>query len=165
MLTKYYKKLASVSTTLNIPFDASDIKITDGSTPFSVLAGLRPYSGNFISASYGNGIVFGDSDEPESEDDYYLKGSIINGLTASAAVEKVAGSVKKNFTLTNNTSSPVTIKEVGFYAQFYFTDMAGGGNAVYIMVDRTVLDTPLTIPAGGIGQVEYTITFNYPTST
>lgn len=164
MLTKYYKKLAAVSTTLNIPFDASDIKLTNGSTPFSVLAALKPYTGNFISATYGDGIVFGDSDEPESEDDYYLKGSKITGLTSSVAVQTAAGSVKKIFTLTNNSSSPVTIKEVCFYAQFYYYSMDGGGNAVSIMVDRTVLDTPVTIPAGGVGQVVYTITSNYLTA-
>ena len=32
-----------------------------------------------------------------------------------------------------------------------------------IWVERTVLETPVTIPAGGVGQVTYTIRMNYPT--
>ena len=65
------------------------------------------------------------------------------------------------YTITNTGSSAFTIGELGLIAATY-TNVSTNSKC---LVERTVLDTPVTIPAGGIGQVEYTITFNYPTAT
>lgn len=60
----------------------------------------------------------------------------------------------------NTSSADVTIREIGYYACY-----DGNTKNSRVLLDRTLLDTPVTIPAGSIGQVVYTITFNYPTAT
>ena len=104
------------------------------------------------------GVVFGDGDTPATAEDYKLAGNIITGFVATVNLSRSIndGLAQIVATYTINASSEVTIKEIAAFAS--------SGNGNYI-VDRTVLDTPVTIPAGGVGQVEYTITFNYPTAT
>ena len=110
------------------------------------------------SASQG-GVVFGDGDTPATAEDYKLAGNIITGITANAnltrSINNGVAQIVAIYTIT--ASSEVTIKEIAAFAQ-------SGNDGAYI-VDRTVLDEPVTIPAGGIGQVVYTITFNYPAAT
>ena len=116
-----------------------------------------------INTSYNmssrGGVIFGNGDTPATAEDYKLAGNIITGITASAALARSFndGMAQIVATYTITASSEVTIKEIAAFA-------SSGSNGIY-MVDRTVLDTPVTIPAGGVGQVVYTITFNYPTAT
>ena len=110
------------------------------------------------SGTYG-GVVFGDGDTPATAEDYKLAGNIITGITANAnltrSINNGVAQIVAIYTIT--ASSEVTIKEI--------TAFTTSGGSDYYIVDRTVLDTPVTIPAGGVGQVVYTITFNYPTAT
>ena len=105
------------------------------------------------------GVVFGDGDTPATAEDYKLAGNIITGIVATANLARSIdnGVAQIVATYTINASSEVTIKEI--------TAFTNAGVSNYYIVDRTVLDEPVTIPAGGIGQVVYTITFNYPTAT
>lgn len=108
-------------------------------------------------------VRFGDGDTPPTRDDYKLSGNVITGFTSTYA-KTVSKQDENGFTvtalhtITNNNSNEITIREVGKFSR---TQYASGSYTQYLL-DRTVLDTPVTIPAGGIGQVEYTITFNYP---
>ena len=109
--------------------------------------------------TYG-GVVFGDGDTPATAEDYKLAGNIITGITANAnltrSINNGVAQIVAIYTIT--ASSEVTIKEIAAFT-------TSGSSSSYYIVDRTVLDTPVTIPAGGVGQVVYTITFNYPTAT
>lgn len=114
-------------------------------------------------SGYG-GVILGDGDTPPTSDDYKLAGNIISGYTYSSTLKRVvsdtAVTAKAVYTITNTGSAEITIKEIGLIG---FTT-SGGAAASAVLFDRTVLDTPVTIPAGGVGQVEYTITFNLPTA-
>ena len=116
-----------------------------------------------INTSYNmsnrGGVIFGDGNTPVTAEDYKIAGNIITGITTSAALARSFndGLAQIVATYTITASSEVTIKEIAAFA-------SSGYNGMY-MLDRTVLDTPVTIPAGGVGQVVYTITFNYPTAT
>lgn len=120
----------------------------------------------YVQTSYASatgGIVFGDGSAPVTPDDYTLSGNIISGITASCTVSNElvdnVSTTKSIITITNGNDSDITISEVGLMAKTSLSD-----NAKYsFLTERTVLDTPVTIPAGGIGQVTYTIRFNYPT--
>ena len=107
----------------------------------------------------GGGVIFGDGDTPPTAEDYKLAGNIITGFTTSVNLASSINNGVAQIVATYNisASSEVTIKEIAAFAN--------AGSTGKYMVDRTVLDTPVTIPAGGIGQVVYTITFNYPTAT
>lgn len=59
-------------------------------------------------------------------------------------------------TITNNNETDITIGEVGIVYQT--------GSSYSVLFERTVLESPITIPAGGVGQVTYTIRMNYPTA-
>ena len=117
-------------------------------------------------ARYTSGVLFGTGDTPASLDDYKLAGAVIQNIAASIhktySYSEAQPSLKALYTITNNNEAAITIKEVALNLQF---DYSSNGNSTGCVIDRTVLDTPVTIPAGGVGQVEYTITFTLPTAT
>lgn len=107
------------------------------------------------------GVYFGTGDKEPTFDDYAISGEIISTIAASANVVATPDddgcTFVSTYTVTNNGSAPVTIKEVCLY---YRAPSEG-----LFLVERTLLDTPVTIDAdGGVGQVTYTIRFNYPTA-
>ena len=115
-----------------------------------------------------NNVVFGSGNEPATSNDYTM--AFITGLTAtlvkSVASDDNGASSTGVFTITNSNSNEVTISEVGIFSKLYTRGTADATGASYsgpFLLERTVLDTPVTIPAGGIGQVTYTIRMNYPT--
>ena len=115
-------------------------------------------------SSYG-GVILGDGDTQPTPDDYKLAGNIITGVgytkTLTRVVSETAVTAKAIYTITNNNSTEINIKEIGIIG----TTNGNSTASEKFLLERTVLDTPVTIPAGGIGQVEYTITFNLPTAT
>ena len=109
--------------------------------------------------NYYSHFSFGDGDITPTKEDFNLSGNFITGLTVSKTLESTESSWILKATITNNNADSVVIKEIGLFG------LVNSGYVSSCLMDRTVLDTPVTIPAGGIGQVVYTITFNYPTAT
>lgn len=103
-----------------------------------------------------SGVVFGTGNTPPTVDDYALAGDIVTGLVASKSYTYTKDdngvTYEVVYTLTNSTSNDVTIAEVATMA-----------HSAACLIERTVLEEPVTIPAGGVGQVTYTIRMNYPT--
>ena len=136
------------------------------SQPAGYLGGML--SSVLNAASYAQGVLFGDGNAAVTINDHRLSGNVIPLLASNVKVfrtNEVSDSgliVKARYTITNVASTDITIREVGLMEGYrYHNDSSDAA----VLVDRTVLDTPVTIPAGGVGQVEYTITFNYPTAT
>lgn len=160
MLTKnFYIHLAATFTGQAATFkNGYGQTYTDSQASWSSARFSLSYINTMTKAPTSNGVVFGDGDKAPTEDDYWLSGNIITTLSGSGTVRKTkddAGmTVTSSFLLTNSGTSDVTIKEVGYCSAYN----SGA------LLDRTVLDEPLTIPAGGIGQVTYTIRMNYPTA-
>lgn len=107
----------------------------------------------------GVGVVFGTGDTPATMDDIKLAGSLVTTFTSSysqtAGVDDQGLYVRTLYTLTNTGSSAVTIKEIGMLAQ--------AAGSVYVLVERTVLDKPVTIAGSkGVGQIEYIIHYDTP---
>ena len=119
-------------------------------TSLSIADALGTYSGYYNSTSC---VMFGTGITPPSYDDYRLSGTPISGLTVTASVTKEDFGTEMTavYTINNTSGADVTIGEIGLKWTLY-------------MLDRTVLETPLTIPAGSIGQLTYTIRMNYPVS-
>lgn len=106
------------------------------------------------------GVIFGTGTTPPTIDDYCLSGDIVSTFSYSSSVKKSVdnGGVTytATYTLTNTSDEDITIGEVAMICSIrstYGWDM---------LLERTVLDEPLTIPAGGIGQVTYTVRQNLP---
>ena len=111
----------------------------------------------------GLGVSFISGGSTPTADDYITDGTFISGLTVNAEVQSAGNSDGHTFTarysITNNNANAVTIDEVCL-----ISGVPGDGRYWYVLTDRTRLDVPLTIPAGGIGQVSYTINVEFPIS-
>ena len=151
--------------------DPQLITKTNGSHPTNY-ANLRSLGFGFAISSAtlkpsinGTCIVVGDGDATPTINDYNLSGNSITGIVSSTSTVRKPNGVEKRFTVTNNNSNEIIIKEICYFSQGGWSSDIGNTSGVTLLLDRTVLDTPVTIPAGGVGQVVYTITFNYPTAT
>lgn len=117
----------------------------------------------------GNGgQAFGTGDTPPTEDDYTLESVITSGITAGAPTASTEFDSVNNryirrltYTINNVSDSDITIKEVGTYRGIAYASTLGatGSSTKILLVDRTVLDTPLTIPAGEAGVLRYDFVF------
>ena len=142
-------------------------KLTNSSYYVSAFQTLNFDGLSFVRTASGNnsiGVVFGDGSDPVSADDYCLSGNIIGGIASSASISRVHCAEYAEFTaiytITNGGSAEITISEIGYYGMLPYSSTA----FMSTLVERTVLDSPVTIPAGGVGQITYTIRMNYPTA-
>jgi hypothetical protein len=114
--------------------------------------------------SYG-GVIFGTGTTPATEDDYNLSGELITTLSGSASVTVTADDnngvvITAVYPLTNTGSAAVTIGEMGIICSSH--NSGNNGASYKVMYERTVLDEPITIPAGGVGTVTYTLNLKLP---
>ena len=130
-----------------------DIALDQNKPPFTVM-----YS--WASQVNADGVSFGTGTTPAVASNYKLE-SILSSAQISVATPSTVSfsrfdaydEYSVTFGVTNKTAEAITISEVGL------TTMP---NAFYhALLDRTVLDTPVTIPANQSKQITYTIRFNY----
>lgn len=169
MLTKnFYISLANYAfnmVTKPVSYKGAQTTVNVHAGPFS-FAGTDTYSASMVkpkdAALGAAGVFFGDGDVAPTVDDYTLSGNPFTTFdatyTKSAASDNTGQYITVVYTITNTGSAEFTIREVGLFGDTNNT------STVAFLVERTVLDTPVTIPAGGVGQVTYTIRFNYPTA-
>lgn len=105
------------------------------------------------------GIVLGTGTTPATVDDYWLEQIITSGLNVQITNASQYGIYRLTLTITNTSDSNITIGEIGAQAP---APCVGVSGKKAFMIDRTVLDSPITIPAGGIGKIEYEIKINLP---
>ncbi len=115
--------------------------------------------GTLMTGYGGAGVVMGTGDTKETFGDYKLAGNVISGFVYSKSTSSGKDDngpwVKAKFTITNNNTSDVTIREVGLMLTY--------ASSSYCMVERTVLSVPIKIEGnGGVGQLEYTVRYNLP---
>lgn len=123
-----------------------------------------------VSAPYG--VVFGNGTDPESIDSYTMSGDILTKYTATCTRTLTYADgqteIKYDYTITNNEDTDFTISEIGLLGYAYQDYKPSTYSHYYyyynILFERTLLETPVTIPAGGVGQVSYTLRMNYPTA-
>lgn len=118
-----------------------------------------------VLTGYDTGVVFGTGNTPATLDDYKLSGDVITTLSGTCAISRGVDAegayITARYTLNNNGDSDVTVSEIAA-CTFFWPDKT---KTLFTILDRTVLDTPVTIPADGVGKVEYTIRLTYPTAT
>lgn len=125
------------------------------------------FSGDGIKNDYYGfmGVIFGTGTTPATIDDYQMAGEHYIDYAVSYYYEAIydeSGVTNKcTYTLTNTLETSVTIGEIGLSIP-----VSRGSSSYYytgLLVERTVLDNPITIEPGGVGQVTYEIKMNYPT--
>ena len=120
------------------------------------------------SLSAGGGVILGTGTTPPTLDDYMLSGDLITTFTSSSTIN-ITNNPELNeaflttiFTITNSGTDAFTIGEIGLIGNIK-SNNTGTSVSDMSLLERTVLDSPVTIEASGVGQVTYTIRFNYPT--
>ena len=110
------------------------------------------------------GVSFGTGTTPATVSDYALEsilGTTQIGVSTPSAVSFSRYATYEEYTvtfgITNKTAEAITISEVGLTA----CPNTNGTPYPFVLVDRTVLAEPITIPAGQSKQITYTIRFNY----
>lgn len=106
------------------------------------------------------GIILGSGTTPATENDYCLENALIDqNIPVSTQVTCVitVDSVTSTITVTNNNNTTISIGEIGVWTTI---DNNGGTLAGRCLLERTVLDAPVVIPAGSIGVIDYTISAN-----
>ena len=110
-----------------------------------------------------DGIYFGSGTTPATKDDYTLESPITSGLSISSPTTLSYGNSSDGihtcsaaFTIANTTDSDISISEVGLFTPINSTS----GSYYSVLMERTVLTEPITIPSGGTKIVNYKITFN-----
>lgn len=151
-------------------YEGKDMNL--GNTPNAIQIGKNNDSASSanlhrVRTSYSGygGVMFGTGTTPPTKDDYKLSGALLTNFSYSAGVsyeyDDTGTTIRAIYTITNIGSDDMTIGEIGLMCNMYDssnqTDIRKG------FIERTVLDTPVTIPADGVGQVTYTIRINYPT--
>lgn len=115
-------------------------------------------TGNFNFA--GCEIYLGTGNVTPTIDDYKLSGELVTGLTSQQQHTTANNnSITFSAIATNNTESPVTIKEIGLGG--YTT----GTTACVILLTRDVLATPVTLNTGDSKTFSITIDFRSLTDT
>lgn len=114
-----------------------------------------------------SGVHFGSSDIAPSEDDYHLKEPITSGFNSSLVTSErgVDGTGKPysvlSYTVTNRTSSNMTIKEIGIITWNIVccnSSTATSASNDNILVDRTVLNSPVVIEPNQTATIRYKVT-------
>lgn len=92
--------------------------------------------------------------------DYKLSGELITGLTSQEqSTTATNNSITFSATATNNTESPVTIKEIGLGGEYT------GNSPFVVLLTRDVLATPVTLNVGDSKTFSITIDFRSLTDT
>ena len=111
------------------------------------------------------GYIFGTGNVAPTVDDFKLSGDMI--ASSKIAVTQVSTFAREDdtiqytmeYTIANNAAQAITIGEVGLVDYFHYAQGSGSSYQYYypMLVERTALENPITIEAGGVGKVTYTI--------
>ncbi len=110
------------------------------------------------------GISIGTGDTPATELDYQLESTITSGVSLTLSGTELGCDPPGNpwvlykITVTNTGSDPLTIREVGYKQSVKVCEYPGAAamSALAVcLIDRTVLDTPMTIQGGDAGVIYY----------
>ena len=165
MLTNnFYKVLLTHMNTAGavatcVKYDGTSASIMD---PAYVLHGLRYVRCTaFEPGQYG--IYFGTGTTPPAMSDYNLESPITDGTLSSSSTaapqtgfEQEHARIYATHEVTNKGTSDVTITEVGVFSA------VSTSSKNLFMIDRTVLNTPITIPVGQSRSITVAIRFDYP---
>lgn len=111
------------------------------------------------------GVSIGSGTTPATELDYRLETPITSGVSGSLTVNRQVDNIGNPFvefilTISNTGASDITVSEIG-----YTQAVACGSSVEYtttnidnVLLERTVLTTPITIPAGDFTAIRYKIT-------
>lgn len=122
------------------------------------------FSGGGSSSTASTGVSFGNGTAKPTLEDYTYAGDLLTNYshtyTQTIGSDEQGWFVKTVYTITNTGDEAFTISEVGLTCQY---SSVGSYYRTYLY-ERTLLDEPVTIEAGGVGVVTYIVRFDPPTA-
>ena len=178
MITKNFKELLRlllIATADSTYYGLCPIRNTDGERWYAAPKFISfPYTVPTIvtSSPAFNAFLIGSGDKAFDEEDYKLEAPITEGFSMSLSNTVISREtpgdpyMQYTLTITNTGSEPITIKEIGYRQKFCgartpdtFIPSTTQSGVIYasivILLDRTLLDTPVVIPAGNSGVIDY----------
>lgn len=130
----------------------------------NICTSSKNYNSTSISTSNfnfaGSEIYLGTGNVTPTIDDYKLSGELVTSLVSQeGSTTANNNSITFSAIATNNTESPVTIKEIGLGGY------VPGSNACLFLLTRDVLATPVTLNTGDSKRFSITIDFRSLTDT
>lgn len=121
---------------------------------------------NLVTAVNGNCVMIGTGRTPPTREDYKLENPVTSGITitngtfsaAEADDERLLLAV--NYTVRNDGAENLVIGEIGTFSQVTAYRPNGSELTLTVMMERTVLEEPVTIPPGESRMIQYTIRIN-----
>lgn len=171
MVTRNLKNLtAMLLQSTSTVFGSLPVRGVNGKTYYTHGAFTFPSSRaeTFTLDASAAGVSFGTGSTAATEHDINLENTITGGVTVSLA-SRLAGCdapgnpwLQYTFTVTNTGSEALTIREVGYKQSLKCATTPGRNNSAdaVCLLDRTVLDAPLTIAAGDAGILVYKLKTN-----
>ena len=180
MITKWFKSyLASMISSIGVSTPTPvQIKKTSGDMVYigflsgSSAGNVFPFTAySDVGYSIGaRGIWLGSGTTTPTEEDYNMPNQITSGISCSTSktngVDENGNAFSKYIlTVTNTSGSAKTISEIAF-AQGIPAAPSPTGSVSWecVMLDHTLLDSPVTIAAGDVAVIEYTLKCALPTS-
>ena len=148
-------------------FPNSSIRNTSNQERWVSYVNGNLFSNLTIVTNANQGIHIGSGITTPTENDYKLGTQITSGFsaTSSNAVRGVDLDGKPymelTYTITNTGSASMTISEMGIVTQNVWccnTSTATSASTNHVLLDRTLLATPVTIEAGDSAAIKYRIT-------
>lgn len=126
----------------------------------------------FATDRFAAGISIGSGSDPVLDSDYQLASPILSGMTASVTANSVEVNdgepyVQYNVTVTNTSSSDLTIAEICYKQSVSATAYSGATSAsnVVTMIDRTLVEPAIVIPPSRAAVIEYRLKTVMPEKT
>lgn len=169
MITKMFKRLmASSIASINANVCYIPAKTTSNTQVYLRTGGNTgwPYDGQFSTFTLSNssGIMVGSGVTPPTENDYMLETQITSGLSGSITytrtydAETEKSQLRILLALVNTSNAPITVGEIGYVGSVRGGNKDSVSNNNYnILFDRTVFDSPITIPAEAAATITYTL--------
>jgi hypothetical protein len=110
------------------------------------------------------GIRFGTGTTEPSVNDYNLSGTLITGISILSTSSKEVtftdngAVVVTTYDVKNTSGAELTIGEIGLFARMSYN---GSSYTSSFLIDRTLLDEPVVIPADGFAQIKYTLSYTF----
>lgn len=183
MLTKYGKIAVQFTNASQYPLFQPNPSTEKGVISFKDNLGadqffsmfVKGISDNPVTSNNDYGVVFGTGNTPATENDYSLESKISSNVTLSKGSNRIYRwdfenkkfYIGMDYTIANRGSESLEITEIGKVVSAYTSSALNenaSGNEHRVLLDRTVLESPVIIPAGQSGVVRYEFEYNFSTT-
>ena len=106
-------------------------------------------------------VAFGKSDDDESYEDYMIEDvitSFILNSGTSTITENADGTLTIDYRIMFTATDEIEVKEIGLFLPVFYVGANNSNDCYYALINRMVLDTPITAVKDEVVHVNFSIT-------